>query len=88
MTEKTLKPVNPNNRYIQDYVEAVEKGMKSAHVIPLSSGRWVVKTLSSSKPLKTFADKTNAINFASALAQKSTSGVFLHTKAGEIIRQF
>ncbi len=87
MTERILKPTNPNNRYIKDYVMAVEKGMKSPHVVPLSTGQWAVKTLSSPKPLGVYATKSTATTYAYEITEKSSSGVFIHTKTGKIVRK-
>lgn len=87
MTERKLKPVNPNNPYIKSYVAAVEKGMKDPHVIP-DAKNWIVKTFSSSEPYKIEDSKDKAITSAYVLAKSTGSdSIIIHSKSGGIIRR-
>lgn len=87
MKKVLLKPVNPDNPYMKAYIEAVEKGMKNPHVIPVEN-KWVVKTFSSSKPFDITENRGKALTSAYVLARSTGSdAVFVHSRDGGITRK-
>ena len=83
MIKKTLPRKNPNNPQIKSYVDAVQKGQLSQHVVPNESG-WSVKKGDSSEVTKTFQRQQEAIDYAKELAKKQKSELFVHGKNGRI----
>jgi hypothetical protein len=63
MTYKSLPQASPQNKQIQEYVEAAKKGKKSSFIV-LSEGGWIVRLFGNSQHSKTFSTKEEAISYA------------------------
>ncbi|MBP9758863.1 DUF2188 domain-containing protein [Candidatus Dojkabacteria bacterium] len=80
---KTVLKTNKNHPAIRAYSKAIERGMKSQHVIPNGNG-WVVKKAGANKTTKTFKFQKEAEQYANQLAQSQKSSVFIYGKDGRI----
>jgi hypothetical protein len=57
------------------------------HVIKRADGRWSVRSSGTSRPSRTFLKWTDAIAYATTIAKKNSSGLYIHAKDG-MIREY
>jgi len=87
MQKVTYKNTNQNNPQIQSYVEAMEKGKNSQHVL-LKNGFWIVKGATpSNQTVQTFKTQAEARKHAEIIAINQGTTLFIHGKSGRIIDQ-
>jgi hypothetical protein len=80
---KILIETDKNHPAIKAYSQAVERGMKSQHVVPSENG-WAVKRGGANKATKIFKVQRDAEQYANKIAQNHKSSVFIHGKDGRI----
>ncbi|MBU1018684.1 MAG: DUF2188 domain-containing protein [Patescibacteria group bacterium] len=74
-----LRPPNPNNPKIKAYIEAMEKGDRSSHVMPHEEG-WIVRKYDTAEGGKIFKTQQQAIEYGRKLAIKAKANLFIHRK--------
>ena len=72
-----------NNPTVLAYKEAVEKGKKDQHVLPMDDG-WIVKSLLSEEKSKSFTTQKEAAKYAESVAKNMGTAVFIHNSSGRI----
>lgn len=77
MTKKMLTSSNPNNKYVREYIAALERGRNTQHVIPRSDG-WAIKKYSAERASRVFRYKTDALKFAKRLAKNQNVPLIIH----------
>jgi hypothetical protein len=77
MTFKQLKPPAKSNKQVQEYVQAVEKGLNSYFVIQKGTGWSVRKASTRPSSARLYTSKTEAIRNAEKNAAKRGSKVFI-----------
>ena len=80
---KILFKTNQNHPQIKEYKEAVEKGMRSYHVLP-HGNQWIVKQAGSPKALVSLATQSQAVDYAKSLPKTLGTAVFVHGEDGRI----
>lgn len=82
--KKVLLPrKNLHNPQIDSYTQAIERGMRSQHVVKIQDG-WAVKRASSDKPSKVFVTQREAVSYGRTVASKDHSALFVHGRNGRI----
>jgi exonuclease V gamma subunit len=85
MTFKQLKPPAKSNKQVQEYIQAVEKGMNNYFVVHKDKG-WYVQKASHNKSGQLFETKTEALSKAKELASEKKSQVFIFNSSGKFTR--
>ncbi len=83
MKVKILPRKNLHNPQIDSYTQAIERGMRSQHVVRAEEG-WAVKKASAAKPSKVFSTQREAVSYGRNIASKEQSALFVHGKNGRI----
>lgn len=87
MTYKTLPLPAKSNRQINEYVQAVEKGMDSYFVVQNGKGWYVRKASERNTYGKLFPAKAEAIDYARTMARKRDSEYLIFSKKGELLQR-
>ena len=61
------------------------KSLRVHHVVPKSSGGWAIKRDGLAKTIKVFANKTDAVKFASEISRKQGSNLVIHGRDGKVV---
>jgi hypothetical protein len=81
MTFKSLRTPPKSNKQVQEYVQAVEKGLDSYFVVKVSNKGWYVQKASTHTTNgKHFPTKAAAIETANRRAAKRNSKVYVFDK--------
>ncbi len=81
--KKIKYETNQNHPQIKSYKKAVKQGSKSQHVLP-KEGSWIVKRAGADKATKVFGKQQEATDFASDIAKRNKTSLFIHRKNGRI----
>lgn len=85
MKFKRLPPPPKSNKQVQEYVQAVEKGMKNYFVMQNGNGWYVRKASDRVGNGELFATKSEAVNVAEMKAAKKDSRVFVFDRKGSLL---
>jgi len=83
MTEKLLPKPSPNNKTVNEYVRAVEHGLKAQHVMAFPGG-WVIRTMGRVGASQVFSTEKEAVAEAKKRATTKGADVFVHGRDGKI----
>lgn len=82
MNKINLK-TNQDHPQIKAYKNAIEKGLKSHHVLPHENS-WVVKRAGAARVSGIYDTQSDAVTAAKIIAKNNNSEVFIHGKDGRI----
>lgn len=80
MTFKSLRTPPKSNKQVQEYVQAIEKGLDSYFVVKANKGWYVQKASTRARNGKHFPTKAAALETANKRAAKRNSKVYIFDK--------